>query len=184
MKALINLATYIQNLSKKDFEKYLVIFLIGVTLLGGILTYRTYSKSSTLIQKIKNTQRLARKAEEMIQKNEQLKLKEEQLQELLKQNKEFDLRTFLEQFWPHHQVTPEAGWGETTTLPIEGNDKFDEVTLTAVIKNQTTEGLTKILDALGKEDIIHIKELTIKHEPNKKITFELTIATMKYKRGL
>ena len=183
MKALTNFAIYIQNLNKKDFEKYLVLFLIGITILSGIYVYRIYHKSTLLVKQIKNIEKLAQKTAKMVADNKRLQQKEEQLEELLKRYKEFSMKTFFEQFYSQHNLTPEAGW-ETIALPIEGNDKFDEVVLSATFKNQNTQVLVKVLDTLDKKEMVYIKGLTIKHQPDKKITFELTIATMKYKRAL
>lgn len=184
MKIITNLAKYIQTINKKDLEKYLAIFIGIVILFCTISLYKIYEKSSVLIQKIKTTQRLAKKAENMIKKNAVLNLKEKLLHEKLKENKEFNIQTFLEQFWTQNQIKPETGWGETKILPIPGNDNFDEIELTAVFKNQTTEKLTELINELNKKDMIYIKQVTIKREPNNKITFDLTLATMKYKKSL
>ncbi len=184
MKIITNLANYIQNLNKKEFEKYLAIFLGIIMLFCITALYKIYNNSSVLIRQIKTTQRLVRKAELMIQKNKSLDKKEEKLQTLLKANKEFSIRTFLEQFWTKNQIKPEPGWGETRTIAIPGNDNFDEIELTAIFKNQNTQKLTNIIDKLNKKDNIYTKELTIKREPDSKITFDITLATMKYKKNL
>ena len=179
MKVLDNLAIYIQTLNKRDFKRYLGLFLGVVTIIVAMIAYYTYSKSSFLVSEIKKLEILVGKSSKIIAQNEKLEEQEQQLQQLLEQNKEFSMKTFFEQFCSQQGITPDAGW-ETINLPVEGNDKFDEVSLSATFKNQTTQNLVKVLEALDKKEIIHIKELSIKNAGNKKITFDITIATKKY----
>jgi hypothetical protein len=183
MKIFITLANQIQNLNKKDFEKYLIISLIGIFFIGSLFVYQIYRKSTYLIQQIKNTEKLAQKASTMFAEYERLQQKEEQLQNFLKQNKEFNMNTFFEQFYKEQNMNPEANWS-TVTVPIEGNENFDEVSLNATFKNQTTEKLTKMLDALDKKENIYIKDLVIRNTMNKKIDFDISIASMRFKRTL
>jgi hypothetical protein len=119
----------------------------------------------------------------MFAEYERLQQKEDQLQNLLKQYKEFNMNTFFEQFYKEQNMTPEANWG-TVPVPIEGNENFDEVILNATFKNQTTEKLTKMLDALDKKENVYIKDLVIRNTFNKKIDFDISLASMRYKRTL
>jgi hypothetical protein len=184
MKVFDNLANYIQNLNKKDFEKYLSLILLGITLLGFITVYQIYNKSSRLITQIKNTEKLAQKSISTVLEYDKLQQKETQLQELLKQNREFDIRVFFEQFSKEQNMIPEPNW-TPIELPVEGNENFDEVVLTAAFKKQTTEKLVNMLDALEKkEKNIYIKELVIRNNLDKTIDFEISLATMRYKRIL
>lgn len=180
MKILMPLATYIQNLTKKDFERYLILFISGVVLLSGVAVYHVYKKNNNLVARIKRIEKLTTQTEKTINENKKLIVKEAQLQQLLEKNKEFNIKTYFEQFTSQQNITPEP-W-DTFTIPVEGTDKFDEIVLHANFKNQTTQKLVSVLDALDKQEIIYIKDLSVKNEMNRKITFELTIATKKYKR--
>ena len=179
MKVLDNLAAYIQTLNKKDFKRYLTLFLGVTTIIITMIVYHTYSKSSFLVSEIKKLEILVSKSAKIIAQNEKLEQKEQQLQQLLEQNREFSMKTFFEQFCSQQEITPDAGW-ETIALPVEGNEKFNEVSLSASFKNQTTQNLVKILDTLDKKEIIYLKELSIKNTEDKKIAFDITIATKKY----
>jgi len=172
---------YLQNLNKRDFEKYLIISLIGIAIATGIFTYYLYSQSSSKISQLKKLEDLANKASIILSNNKKMQVEEERLKQLLEQEKEFSIKTFFEQFIGEQGITPEPGWN-ATTQPLAGSDKFDEVILSAIFKGQTTQKLVKVLDALDKKEIVYIKELKIKNEDNKKITAELAIATKKYKR--
>ena len=183
MKTLINLANYIQSLSKKDFEKYLIIFLCCTAILAGGAVYYVYNTSSNLVKEIKNLEKLANETIEIINKNAKLNLEEDKLKELLNKNMGFNIKTYFEQFIKEQSITPEPNWGDNTfTQPVEGNDKFDEVVLTATFKNQTMQQLTKILEELKKNEMVYIKQLLIKNQDNKKIEYTLTLAAKKYKK--
>ena len=182
MTFLDNFIVYIQNLNKKDFEKYLISFLLSILILLGSTIYYIYNKNYNLILEIKKLKELVIKTTNIIKDNVKIEQKEKQQQQLLEQNKDFSIKTYFEQFCKEKNVIPELNWGDTITREIEGSDKFDEVLLTATFKNQTTQIVLKILDSLEKNKLVYTKELTITNENNKKITFEITIATIKYKK--
>lgn len=179
MKILINFATYLQNLSKKDFERYLIICLVTITSFALGINYYIYSQSSELVLQIKNLEKTVNKTTQIIKDYEKLEIKEQELQKLLEQNRDFSIKTFFEQFCSQNQITPDPNW-EAITRSLDGSNKFDEVSLAAKFKNQTTQKLVTILDALDKKEMVYIKELNIKNTENKKITFDITIAAKKY----
>lgn len=183
MKILYNIADYIQKLNKKDFEKNLVIFLsiIIISSLGS--TYFIYNKSNDLIEKIRLTKKLSLKTMNIIKLHEKMQKEEDKLQKMLEQEKEFDIQTYFEKFCSEQNITPEGSGWETITQELTGSDKFDEISLSVTFKNETTQKLVSILETLNKKNIVYIKELIIKNE-NKKILFDITIATKKLKRSI
>ena len=183
MKMLQNIANYIQKLNKKDFEKNLTLFLVVIIISSLSVTYFIYTKSSDLIEKIRITKKLTLKTMNIIETHKKMQKEEDKLQKLLEEEKDFDIDTYFEQFCSEQKITSEGSW-ETTTQELAGSDKFDEVSLSVTFKNQTTQKLVTILEALSKKDIVYIKELIIKNENNKKIIFDITIATKKFKRSV
>ncbi|MCF7799579.1 hypothetical protein K9L05_01295 [Candidatus Babeliales bacterium] len=183
MRLLTNFAVYIQNLNRKNFEKYLLIFLVFIILLAGISIYYIYNTSTNLVTDIKNLEKTSNDIVQIIDKNEKLDKKADELKKLLDKNENFNVRVFFEQFIKEQNLTPEPNWANTAfTLPVEGNDKFDEVGLTATFKNQTTENLIKVIENLSKNQMIYIKDLIIKNQENKKIEVTMTLAAKKYRK--
>lgn len=183
MKVLTNFAIYIQNLNKKNFEKYLLVFLAFMILLSGISIYFIYNKSTSLVKDIKHLEKISNDIIQIINENEKFNKKEGELKQLLDKNTDFNIRAFFEQFTKEQNITPESNWANTAfTLPVEGNDKFDEVGLTATFKNQTTESLIKIIENLNKNQMVYIKDLIIKNQENKKIEVTMTLAAKKYRK--
>ena len=174
--------TYITSLSDKDFKKQLITLLSVVTITTFSIIYFSYRKSSMKIQKLKQLHKFAQKSNVILTNNKRIEKEEIRIQELLIKNKDFNIKSYFEQFAREHNVTPESGW-DTTINPIEDNEKFDEVILLASFKNQTTKTLAILLEALDKKEIVYIKELAIQHE-EQKIAFDLTLATKKPRRLL
>lgn len=180
MEALNKIASFIQNLDSKQSQKLIASILGGITLGICIVTYVIQQNKTELIEKIKQLNTLAEKAARVIADNKRMTDEEFRLKDILDKNKDFTIKGFFEQFCRDMGIAPEAGW-DTRTETI--NEKFDEISLPAVFKNQTTEVLVKILDTLDKKEIVYLKELTIKRDKDiqGKISFDITIAAKRYK---
>lgn len=173
---IIKIADFIQNLNKKEFQRYLIIALSCIGLLMGSVIFYIYRSSSHLVAEIKKIERFGNKAAEILSEHEKLQKEEERIQVLLDKYKNFDIQGDFEQFFKEQNIVPEAGWG-TTIETI--NPKFDEIILSASFRNQTTQKLVEFLQKLDEKEIVYIKNLTIRSEKNKKITFDISIATKK-----
>jgi hypothetical protein len=183
MFALLNRVTdYIVNLKPKELKQQLGIIIISVTIITIGSMYYIYYTSNQYITYTKQIQGLAEKSAVILANNERIQHEENRIQEILSQNKDFDIKSYFEQFCREHKITPEPSWG-TTINPIEGNNKFEEIILSATFKNETTKTLAKILDTLDKNEIVYLAELAIKKE-NDKIAFDLVIATKKMRRNV
>jgi len=180
MKGIEKIINHLQSLTKKEFKKRLSISLLILAIICLTAIYYIYNESSSLVQKIKTIERVANKATDILNENKKMEFEEKRLTTLLEANKEFNIKSFFEQFYQQQGMTPEPNW-DTIVIPVEGNDKFDEVILNATFKKQTTTNLTRILDALDKNEMVYIKELTVKKEENKQISIQMLLATKRYK---
>jgi len=152
----------------------------AVAVLVGII-YFLYTQRATDIETLLSLQEASQKNNVLIMKSDRIKLEEDRIKGLLEENKGFSIKTFFETLTLEQKLTPEPGW-DTEIRSIEGNDTFDEIVLNATFKNQTTQKLVTLLTVLDNNEIVYIKELEIKKEPKKVITFTLTIATKKRKQ--
>lgn len=180
MEFFIKIATFLQGLTKKQFQQYLLIFLCGVCIVTGGMMYWIYLESTNLLSEIKKIETLSQKSISILADNEHMQQEARRVQELFDQNKDFTIKSFFETFCKEQGLIPEPGWSSRTE---ESNDRFDEMVLTATFKKQLTEKIVKILIALDKKDIVYIKDLTIKNEGDKKVSFDITIATKIMKKG-
>lgn len=180
MELFVKIASFVQGLSKKDFDKYLIICLVGITLIAGGISFYIYNKSSELILNIKQFETLAQKSMQILRDNQRMQQQEERFKLMVEKNPDFTINGFFEQFCRDLAITPETGWAARTD---QINEKMDELTIPATFKGQTTEKLVAVLEALEKKEMVYTKDLRIRNEANKKIAFDITIATNRYRTG-
>lgn len=178
MEALGKIVVFVQQLQKKEFERYLMITLAGVIFITGAILYTVYTTSEELITKMKKIDEFAKKTSLILATYEKMKIQEDRYQSVIEKNKDFTLSGAFEQFCREQNITPEPGWAASTN---NLNEKFDEISLPATFKGLTTEKLVALLDALDKKDLLYVKDLKIKNTGSKQISCEITIATNKYK---
>ncbi len=181
MKKYIGIVVdYISSLSAKDSFKIIIGAVSVVTIIALGTAYFVYARGKKHVTSIRELHTLIKKSSGILAQSKSIGQEEDRIEELLQKNRDFNIKSYFEQFCRSHGVTPEPNW-ETTTNPIEGNDKFEEVVLPATFGGQTTEKLVTLLDDLDKEEIVYLKELAIRKEPST-IAFDLTIATKKMRR--
>jgi hypothetical protein len=175
---------YIQKLSRKEFNKYLITTLACVAVLSLAMTYYIYSKSSALVEEIKKLNVQSRTVEKIFAQNKVLQNEEEMIKKLLKKDPNFNMRSFFEKFYTKHKIKPEPNWKPEDGDIIPGTElgvKYQEVILRATFKGQTMQKLVTLLKEIYKDPIIYLKAIEINGEKNK-INFELTLATKRYKK--
>jgi hypothetical protein len=182
MRYLDQIVTYITQLSAKDFQKQLIIVISVITISIVGIMYYVYQQGSARVRQIKQLGQLTQKVATVLADNARIQKEEDRIQELLVKNKDFNIKSYFEQFCREHNVVPEPNW-DTTINPIEGNEKFEEVILPATFKNQNTKKLVGLLDVLDKNDIVYLQELAINKE-KQLINVDLTIATKRLRRVL
>ncbi len=178
MDFFTNFTNIIAHLAPKELKKYLLSLLFVIGLLITFIKYFIYTQSHTFVTHIKQLEKLDAKTSDMQEKYEMLLGEEERIQGLLNKNKDFNIKSFFEAFYKEQHITPEAGW-DTDVRSI--NEKFDEIALNATFKDQTTEKLVKILEEIEKKEILSTKSINIKSSKDKKISFDIVIATIKAK---
>lgn len=179
MELLTKVTDYIQQLPKKDFEKYLLSILVSIALLLSMIMYAIHQKSTTSAQQIKKLGDLANKSYQLLDDYDAIKQEEDRITTLLDQNKQFDIKIYFEQLCKEQAITPHSWDIKIGTI----HPQFDEIVLSATLRNQTMEKLVEILQLLDEKEIIHVKSLAIKPEqpPARAIAVNLSIATIKHK---
>ena len=184
IKQIEQLTNYLQALSKKEFQQYLIVGLVSIGLLATGTTYYIYQKSSNLVTQLKQLNRNANNIARIVARHEKLQEREQNIITLLEKYPDFNINSYFERFYTKHKITPEPNWKPEEGAVIIGsqeNVRFQEIVLQATFKNQTMQKLVELLQDLYKETIVYIKELEIRRE-NAKITIELTLATQQYKK--
>jgi hypothetical protein len=182
MTTIQKLETFIRSLSKKDFHKYLMVFMGAVAFCVLGASYYVYRLSTKRLKQFEVTTKFAKQSAKLIQKNEQLQEKEERIKDLLAKNKDFNISIFFENLTNKHSITPEPNW-KPETEKIEGSDDYEEIILQATFPNQTTEKLVAFLQDIYEEKMVYFKDLILTKEKSG-INCTITLATKKYKAVL
>ena len=172
---------HLQDLSKKQFERYILFFLLGVVIVICGMIYFIYEKKDSLRVSIGRLYTLSNQVSEVVEKNKKIMTTELKLKNALEKKRDFTIKGFFESFCKEQNINPDPGW-DTRTESI--NDRFDEVCLPAEFKGYTTERLVQLLSVLDKEEIVYVKEVIIKADRDRKINFTLTLATNQLKSQL
>lgn len=169
----------IQFLNKQEFNRYVSILLAGFGLIALLSTYYVYSTSSSLVHHIKQLQESSKKTMQIMHDYEKLHDEEHQLTAQLEKKSDFSIRPFFEKFCKDNNVTAEANWSDTVeSNPVPLYPQFEEEAVKPVFKNQTTQTVIKIFEALEKEPMVSVKEIHLTVEGTV-LTAELTIAGKK-----
>ena len=177
---LIEALRTVHSLEKQAFERYLLIGIAALGILLGAGVYFIYSTTSSLHQEIIKLQTAKKKTRKLLIDFADIEAEETRLRGVLEQHKNFNLKIYFEQFCKEHGFSAVPNWDTTTT---QINPQVDEIALSATFKGLTTESLVRMLQGFDKTEIVYIKNLRIKNEKDKKITCDITLATVKTKVG-
>lgn len=181
MTQLDKLVTLITSLDRRTFTIYLGAVLGCIAALSCALLYWLYSTRAAQIVAWNKLNDQVERVQRLAEKHDRISREEDRIQGMLEENKGFSIKTFFEKFCSEHGVTAESGW-DTEQRSLEGNDSFDEVILNATFKNQTTQSLVTLVGSINNTEIVYIKNIEIKNDGNRSISFNLTIATKKRKQ--
>jgi hypothetical protein len=170
--------SYLHRLEKAVFEKYLLIGLASFGLLIGSSVYLVYNTCQKFHQEITKLQNLKKKTRKLLLDFASIDAEETRINGVLEQHKSFDLKIYFELFCKEQGVAAAPGWNALTTAI---NQQVDEISLTATFKGLTTESLVRMLQEFDKTEIVYLKNIRIKTDKDKKITCEVTLATIQKK---
>lgn len=172
------LVSHFYTLSYSEFRKQILIICTGVFFVVGSLIWYVHSRSSDLVLDIISLNKISTEADGLVVQFEKIKAEEERINKMLEENKSFNIKTFFERMTQDQRLTVEGNW-ETETMPVQGNDSFEELRLPITVKGQSIEGIVKLLGALEHEPMVEIKETNIRHDGGA-LTISLLLATKKH----
>lgn len=178
LKHLDMLVAHFYTLSSNELKKQILIIIATTAFIAGCSIWYVSRRSSELVSEIFALHKISNEADNLVVSYEKIKVEEERVNKMLEDNKDFNVKTFFEKLSQDQQLSVEGSW-EAETVPISGSDAFEETRLPIAIKGQTIEKVVKLLNALEKEPMIEIKEVTMRHE-GEALTLLLTLATKKH----
>ncbi|MBM3886984.1 hypothetical protein FJ364_03560 [Candidatus Dependentiae bacterium] len=177
-KPLVEGLKYIHQLDRAMFNKYTAIGLGVMSLIIGSGIYFIYHSCSYYEKEIVKLQNMKKKTRKLLLDFNHIDAEEAQVKSMLNQHKNFDLKIYFELFCKEQGFTPSPDWN-TSITPF--NPQVDEIVLTATFKGLVTENLVRMLQGFDKTPVVYLKNMRIKTEKDKKITCEITLATIQTK---
>jgi hypothetical protein len=179
------IAKFIATTPADLIKKYLLILIFSLISLLGLSFWYISTTSSNLTRNIRIAGDFAGKTDQLIREYNAVIQEEDNLAESLAKKKDFTgLKSYFERFCQAVKMTPEPGWSDTAEIKeINGNDRFEEESLHAQIKNIKLKDIVQYIDAIEKDDLITLKELSVEKN-DKTLTLKLTIASKRFKRTI
>lgn len=184
MEFFTKIIQWVQQVPTKDMQRYMYILIAVMACLVGMIIFFVHSKSNDLVAQIKKIETTAKSAGPLFIEYEKIQREEDRIQDMLEKSKDEDMRSFFELFCKSQNMMP-TSWDIN---PVDLNQKFEEMTVTANFKSLSTQKLVEFIDAIEKEavsknKILYTKSVRIKKDPNEKtINVDLTVATIRIKK--
>lgn len=185
MEFFAKIIQWVQQVPAKDMQRYMYMLIGVIGLCVAVIVIMVRGKSNDLVEQLKKLEKTARSAGPIFKEYEKIKQEELRIEAMLEKNKDEDMKSFFELFCKNQNMVPQPGW-DTSTANL--NEKFEEMTVQATFKGQSTQALVEFLDAIEKEaasknKILYTKNLHIKKDQSENtINFDLTIATVRIKK--
>lgn len=180
MNTFEKIGAYIARFDKKKLDLFIIVTISLLSLIAAGGFYFINLTRNKVLTRIEELQKIALENKELLIKYEAVSEEEQRIQNLLQENKNFNIKSFFEQFCRQHTLNPEPNW-ETETYQINDNETFEEIRLSAFFPNQTTEKLVSVLSVLDKNPLVYLKNVEITQQKQNTISFALTLATTKHK---
>jgi len=173
------------SISADDARKY-IAGVVMLTLAGLCASfYYINTKSSQHVRAITQARALSSKTDELISSYNAVIQEEDNLAALLHKKTDYNsLKSYFERFCQANKITPETGWAETNEVrEIAGNTRFEEEQLNAQFKKIAFKDIVLCIDAIEKDDLLHLKELDIEKSDGT-LSVKMKLAANRFKRTI
>ena len=183
MKIVGNILTHINSLTKSEFDRHVLYIMLGVVLFAAGGFYFTSTTSEEYVQTINSLHTQSRNAGNLSVRFATAQREKRRVTHLLSENKTFEIKSFVENFFRDHNIRPTSDWAViTSNLP--GNDQLEELSLKVRISGQSMENVVTLLSNLAQKEIVYVRELSLEKEASfggrNNVSIELVLATLRF----
>lgn len=181
MKFLTTIQTYIDNLDKKEFRNYLLIFFSVLILLLGLILFQYHRSVNSLKSRMTTINKTRSKVRDLVTRYELVKKQQVEVNAILAKEKDFKINQYFEQLLSKLHLTSYKTQ-DVETVSEEVLDGYTEWTLYAQLNGINTRQMAELLHAIELEERLYTKALEIEQAPQgRTINIKLTIATLEPK---
>ena len=184
MKLIENLLTHVGALTKGEFDRQALYVLLGLVVFaaGGFYIATTSSEESARQISALHTQ--ARNAGNLSVRFATAQREKRSVTHLLDENKTFEIKSFVENFFRDHNLRPTSDWAVITSA-LPGNDQLEELSLKVRISGQSMENVVTLLNDLAQKEIVYVREMGLEKQPSfggkNNVSLELILATLRFR---
>lgn len=177
---LDKLRSLIQDLDRREFYRYLAIFLGSVVFLMIIILYMGQRKISALKKRVTKINVSRQNLQEVLTTFERVKQQKADVAAILEKDKNFKIVGYLNQLISSLQLDGnKAGGFQQSEEPLEHLPEYNEIKIVVPFTNLNMQQLAELLHELEKNERIYTKQLEITKSPTRPtIDASLTIATL------
>ncbi len=182
MKIVEKLLTHVNALNKSEFDRQVLYVLLGVVLFAAGGFYITSSTSEEYALAISSLHTQTRNAGSLSVRFATAQREKRSVTHLLDENKTFEIKSFVENFFREQSIRPTSDWAVITSA-LPGNDQLEELSLKVRITGQSMENVVTLLGNLAQKEIVYVRELGLEKEASfggkNNVAIELVLATLR-----
>jgi len=173
----------IAGLDKKDFYKYLIVFLGILVLLIVFIMYQYSSVASSLKKQIRNINSLREDVRVVLSKYEQIQKQRKAVDEILSEEEDFNIVGYFNDVV--NQLNLNGNKKEERSSQVDREDNYRESVINVTFVDMNMKQLCELLNVIESKARIFTKELEItKSKKSPTIEVNLTIATLSPKSAI
>jgi hypothetical protein len=181
MNFLKPIEQFVTSLSKKEFQRYAIIYVLSVIVLIGLLIFWQSSRANTIKKKITQTNSQRLTVREILTEDQEVQHQKKLVDSTLKERKNFKLQHFFGLIVKQLQLQNNLKRSDPFVSNLEQlrSSGYSEVRVEASLVNLNTKQLAELLEEIEKNPIIYVKYLEItKSGKAPAIDVLITIATL------
>lgn len=175
---LNNIANFIEQIDQKKFLYYVAAASAILAFLLGIILYRYYAVTGSLLDRTKKVNMQRKVVKELLERYEIVKKQQMEVNALLEKDKNFKIGGYFEDIVARLNLS-QFKTREPETSSQELDNGYTEIKLYASFANINMQKIVELLDTLEQNERIYTKEIEI-YKPNqdRAVNLNLLIATL------
>ena len=183
MNIVTRLLAHINASSKSEFERQILYVLLGIVLLCVGIYSIFANASQSYAASISSLHAQAKNAGMLRMRFAQAEQEKHAITQLLHDNKTFEIKSFVENFFRDQGIKPSSDW-VTIASKLPGNDQLEELSLKVRVSGQSMENVVQLLANLEATEIVYVRELDLEKQQgpdnSNKVALELVLATLRF----
>jgi hypothetical protein len=174
MEMLVKIREFIVNLDEQKFYLYTSIFIGIITVLFGLLLYRTFNGIDQLTQEIESLNEYRDEAQQIIARFTDVKKQRTKVNQILTQDRRFKITNYFSTLLNDLGLQRHLQ-GEPRLVEQDLDRQYKEVRITPTLKHINMRQLTQLLQEIEESERVYVKRLDITKAETRPPSIDITI---------